>query len=50
MRCSRWYNNIDSHMYIKTSVMIISHVRSFHQKGNCILLMVLIPWMSDWFD
>lgn len=31
--------------------MIISHVRSFHQKDNyCILLMVLIPWMSDWFD
>lgn len=34
---------------LKARMMIVSLVRSFHQKDHCILLMVLIPWMSDWF-
>ena len=50
MRCSKSCNIAVKYINIKTSVMIISHVRSFHQKDNCILLMAYIPWMSDWFD
>ena len=31
-----------------TSMMTISHVRSFHQKDDCVLMLALFPWMSDW--
>ena len=31
-----------------TSVMIICHIRSFHQKDNYVLMLATFPWMSDW--
>ena len=31
-------------------MMISCHIRSFHQKDNCILMLALLPWMSDWFN
>ena len=29
-------------------MMINCHIRSFHQKDNCVLMLASFPWMSDW--